>query len=135
MGGTLNSRRDASPLVRLVEGEEKWEVPDHPMVFSLQIGGRDGEPLARVPIMARDTIFWARQQSQNASSAKEQKVQDSKCNREFQIWWTEKHGIISKGDKAMRVLCSGTIVGRISSVKRHSETNPLFKKVNDSKNN
>ncbi|GFX62324.1 hypothetical protein TNCV_407191 [Trichonephila clavipes] len=28
------------------------------------------------------------------SSAKEQKEQDSKCNREFQIWWTEKHGII-----------------------------------------
>ncbi|GFX11827.1 uncharacterized protein TNCV_2996121 [Trichonephila clavipes] len=29
-GGTLNSRRDASPLVRFVEGEERWEVPDHP---------------------------------------------------------------------------------------------------------
>ncbi|GFU95431.1 transposable element Tcb2 transposase [Trichonephila clavipes] len=29
-GGSLNSRRTASPLVRLVEGEEKWEVLDHP---------------------------------------------------------------------------------------------------------
>ncbi|GFU32155.1 uncharacterized protein TNCV_3833811 [Trichonephila clavipes] len=29
-GGTLNSRRAASPLVRLVEGEEKREAPDHP---------------------------------------------------------------------------------------------------------
>ncbi|GFV09773.1 cullin-4A [Trichonephila clavipes] len=29
-GGTLNSHRAASPLVRLVEGEERWEVPDHP---------------------------------------------------------------------------------------------------------
>ncbi|GFX27533.1 uncharacterized protein TNCV_4995881 [Trichonephila clavipes] len=29
-GGTLNGRRAASPLVRLVEGEEKWEYPDHP---------------------------------------------------------------------------------------------------------
>ncbi|GFV44834.1 uncharacterized protein TNCV_563831 [Trichonephila clavipes] len=29
-GGTLNSRRAASPLVRLVEGEERWEAPDHP---------------------------------------------------------------------------------------------------------
>ncbi|GFW28335.1 uncharacterized protein TNCV_4640021 [Trichonephila clavipes] len=28
-GGTLNSRRAASPLVRLVEGEERWEAPDH----------------------------------------------------------------------------------------------------------
>ncbi|GFU34654.1 uncharacterized protein TNCV_1993691 [Trichonephila clavipes] len=29
-GRTLNSRRAASPFVRLVKGEEKWEVPDHP---------------------------------------------------------------------------------------------------------
>ncbi|GFV05426.1 ATP-dependent DNA helicase [Trichonephila clavipes] len=29
-GGTLNSRRAASPLVRWVEGEERWETPDHP---------------------------------------------------------------------------------------------------------
>ncbi|GFT44679.1 transposon Tf2-6 polyprotein [Trichonephila clavipes] len=32
MGGTLNSRRAASPLVRLVEGEERLEVPDNPQV-------------------------------------------------------------------------------------------------------
>ncbi|GFY32695.1 uncharacterized protein TNCV_4638011 [Trichonephila clavipes] len=29
-GGTLNSCRAANPLVRLVEGEERWEAPDHP---------------------------------------------------------------------------------------------------------
>ncbi|GFW80708.1 cullin-4A [Trichonephila clavipes] len=28
-GGTLNSRRAASPLVRFVE-EKRWEAPDHP---------------------------------------------------------------------------------------------------------
>ncbi|GFV51690.1 uncharacterized protein TNCV_1320461 [Trichonephila clavipes] len=28
--GTLNSRRATSPLVRLVEGEKRWEAPDHP---------------------------------------------------------------------------------------------------------
>ncbi|GFY35210.1 hypothetical protein TNCV_5045841 [Trichonephila clavipes] len=28
-GGTLNSLRAASPLVRLVEGEERWEAPDN----------------------------------------------------------------------------------------------------------
>ncbi|GFS57610.1 cullin-4A [Trichonephila clavipes] len=28
-GGILNSRRAASPLVWLVEGEERWEAPDH----------------------------------------------------------------------------------------------------------
>ncbi|GFW75794.1 uncharacterized protein TNCV_4429771 [Trichonephila clavipes] len=34
-GGTLNSRRAANPLVRLVEGKERWEIPDHSRVFSL----------------------------------------------------------------------------------------------------
>ncbi|GFW33061.1 uncharacterized protein TNCV_2109911 [Trichonephila clavipes] len=28
-GGTLNRRRATSPLGRLVEGEERWEAPDH----------------------------------------------------------------------------------------------------------
>ncbi|GFU89993.1 uncharacterized protein TNCV_2438801 [Trichonephila clavipes] len=37
-GGTLNSRRAASSLVRLVEGEKRWEAPDHPREFSLKIG-------------------------------------------------------------------------------------------------
>ncbi|GFW64745.1 uncharacterized protein TNCV_4450471 [Trichonephila clavipes] len=27
--GTLNSRRAASPLVKLMEGEEKWDAPHH----------------------------------------------------------------------------------------------------------
>ncbi|GFV04452.1 hypothetical protein TNCV_920721 [Trichonephila clavipes] len=31
-GGTLNSSRDASPLGRFMEGEERWEAPDHPQV-------------------------------------------------------------------------------------------------------
>ncbi|GFU30286.1 hypothetical protein TNCV_4116481 [Trichonephila clavipes] len=34
-GGTLNSRRSTSPLVRLVEGEEMWVVPDPPPGCSL----------------------------------------------------------------------------------------------------
>ncbi|GFV06853.1 uncharacterized protein TNCV_1962741 [Trichonephila clavipes] len=29
-GGTLNRRRAASPLVRLVERKERWKTPDHP---------------------------------------------------------------------------------------------------------
>ncbi|GFV23558.1 uncharacterized protein TNCV_1906861 [Trichonephila clavipes] len=37
-GGTLNSRRAASPLVWLVEGEERWDALDHPQVSSLKIG-------------------------------------------------------------------------------------------------
>lgn len=31
----------------------------------------------------------------------------------------------NKGDKAMRVLCSGTVVCRTSSVKRHFQTNQI----------
>ncbi|GFW66060.1 uncharacterized protein TNCV_588861 [Trichonephila clavipes] len=39
-GDTLNSRRAASPLVRLVEGEERWEASDHPQgVLPLNWGG------------------------------------------------------------------------------------------------
>ncbi|GFU18236.1 hypothetical protein TNCV_1389021 [Trichonephila clavipes] len=37
-GGTLNSRRAVSPLVRLVEGEERWDATDHPQGFSIEIG-------------------------------------------------------------------------------------------------
>ncbi|GFX91338.1 uncharacterized protein TNCV_4144131 [Trichonephila clavipes] len=33
--GTLNSRRAASPLMRLVEWEERWKAPDHPTGCSL----------------------------------------------------------------------------------------------------
>ncbi|GFX57379.1 general transcription factor II-I repeat domain-containing protein 2A [Trichonephila clavipes] len=51
-----------------------------------------------------------------ASSTKKQKVQDSKCSREFQTWWAEKYGMLNKGDKVVCVLCSGTVVCRTSSV-------------------
>ncbi|GFS72346.1 uncharacterized protein TNCV_1827471 [Trichonephila clavipes] len=41
-GGTLNNRRAASPLVWLVEGEERWEAPDHPQGFlPLNWGGTE----------------------------------------------------------------------------------------------
>ncbi|GFW93544.1 hypothetical protein TNCV_47471 [Trichonephila clavipes] len=36
--GTQNSRRASSPFMRLEEGEERWEAPDHPRMFSLKIG-------------------------------------------------------------------------------------------------
>ncbi|GFT97118.1 hypothetical protein TNCV_3857871 [Trichonephila clavipes] len=37
------------------------------------------------------------------SSAKEQTVQDSKSNREFQIWRTEKHDIFELQETILRV--------------------------------
>ncbi|GFW11680.1 hypothetical protein TNCV_43151 [Trichonephila clavipes] len=37
-GSTINNRRAACPLVRLVEGEERWEAPDYHQVSSLKIG-------------------------------------------------------------------------------------------------
>ncbi|GFV62050.1 hypothetical protein TNCV_4108531 [Trichonephila clavipes] len=39
-GGTLNSRRDANPLVRLVKREEKWEPPGIPLRLLLLNWGR-----------------------------------------------------------------------------------------------
>ncbi|GFW18827.1 hypothetical protein TNCV_5132801 [Trichonephila clavipes] len=35
-GGNLNSLRDASPLVRLVEGEKRWEVSALPQSLLTQ---------------------------------------------------------------------------------------------------
>ncbi|GFX43014.1 uncharacterized protein TNCV_436301 [Trichonephila clavipes] len=35
-GGTQNSRRAASPLVRLVEGEQRWEASDLPLCCPLK---------------------------------------------------------------------------------------------------
>ncbi|GFU02425.1 transposable element Tc1 transposase [Trichonephila clavipes] len=37
-GGSLNSRRAASPLVRLVEEKERWEAPGHPRCPPLKLG-------------------------------------------------------------------------------------------------
>ncbi|GFU61369.1 uncharacterized protein TNCV_530691 [Trichonephila clavipes] len=41
--GTLNSHQAASPLVRLVEGEERWEAPGHPQDSSPSKLGRNRE--------------------------------------------------------------------------------------------
>ncbi|GFX56352.1 uncharacterized protein TNCV_2242841 [Trichonephila clavipes] len=38
-GGTLNSRRSSSPLVRLMEGQGRWEAPEHPQSVLLQNWG------------------------------------------------------------------------------------------------
>ncbi|GFX41213.1 uncharacterized protein TNCV_2219111 [Trichonephila clavipes] len=41
-GGNQNSRRSASPLVRLMEGEERWEASEHPQsVFPLNGVGNE----------------------------------------------------------------------------------------------
>ncbi|GFW36958.1 uncharacterized protein TNCV_5018571 [Trichonephila clavipes] len=39
-GGTLNSRRAASSLERLVEGEERWKTPDHSQIVVPQNWGK-----------------------------------------------------------------------------------------------
>ncbi|GFX96877.1 uncharacterized protein TNCV_1996091 [Trichonephila clavipes] len=39
--GTLNIYRTASSLERLVEGEERWEAPDHPKGIFCQIWDRN----------------------------------------------------------------------------------------------
>ncbi|GFT23755.1 hypothetical protein TNCV_3512071 [Trichonephila clavipes] len=42
-GGTLNSHRAASPLVWLVEGVERWELPDHLQVSSSKLGWKQAK--------------------------------------------------------------------------------------------
>ncbi|GFX28154.1 hypothetical protein TNCV_424811 [Trichonephila clavipes] len=37
-GRTQNSRRAVSPLVRLVEGVERWTVPGYPMCLPSKLG-------------------------------------------------------------------------------------------------
>ncbi|GFV70191.1 hypothetical protein TNCV_2553351 [Trichonephila clavipes] len=37
---TLNSRRAASPLLRLLRGEKKWETLDPPRIFFFKLGWR-----------------------------------------------------------------------------------------------
>ncbi|GFT84045.1 paramyosin [Trichonephila clavipes] len=46
--GTLKSRQAASPFVRLAEGEEKWEAPDH-LQGVLPLNWRENEPNRFVP--------------------------------------------------------------------------------------
>ncbi|GFT29467.1 lysosomal alpha-glucosidase [Trichonephila clavipes] len=53
----------------------------------------------------------------------EQKMQDSKCNREYQTWRIRKYGLISKGNKAVHALRPEQVICGTSSVKRHFETN------------
>ncbi|GFV33558.1 uncharacterized protein TNCV_4566731 [Trichonephila clavipes] len=50
-GGSLISRRAASPLVWLVEGEERWEASDHPPGVLLQNCGGN-QPNSTVTYMA-----------------------------------------------------------------------------------
>ncbi|GFV45299.1 transposable element Tcb2 transposase [Trichonephila clavipes] len=49
-GGTLNSCQAASPLLRLVEGKERWETSDHPQSVLPQNWGRN-EPNRTITCM------------------------------------------------------------------------------------
>ncbi|GFX76307.1 transposon Tf2-9 polyprotein [Trichonephila clavipes] len=42
-GGTINSRQAASPLVRLVKGEEMSEAPEHHQVSTSKLGWKRGK--------------------------------------------------------------------------------------------
>ncbi|GFT26068.1 hypothetical protein TNCV_2332521 [Trichonephila clavipes] len=41
--GTINSRQAANPLVKLVEGKERWKVLTTPGVFSLKIAANQSQ--------------------------------------------------------------------------------------------
>ncbi|GFU24195.1 uncharacterized protein TNCV_2007711 [Trichonephila clavipes] len=54
-GGTLNNHRATSPLVRLEEGEERWEAYDHPKGVLPQNWGRteQNSTVTRVVLKAK----------------------------------------------------------------------------------
>ncbi|GFS80075.1 hypothetical protein TNCV_2988531 [Trichonephila clavipes] len=52
----LNSRRAASPLVRLV-GEERWEAPDHPKSVLPQIWGGTEPNLEEIDQKSKIALF------------------------------------------------------------------------------
>ncbi|GFU56583.1 general transcription factor II-I repeat domain-containing protein 2A [Trichonephila clavipes] len=67
-----------------------------------------------------------------SSTTKKKKVQDSKYSREFQTWWADKYGMINKDDKAVCVLCSGTVQKELiaSAIKdRNKQSTSIFKYV------
>lgn len=57
-----------------------------------------------------------------------------KCNRDIQIWWTEKYGMINKGDKAVSVVCSRTVICRTYSVKRYKSNYKFCSKKTTTQN-
>ncbi|GFU84711.1 hypothetical protein TNCV_2126521 [Trichonephila clavipes] len=53
--GYLNSHRAASSLMRLVEGEEKWQSPDHPHGILHQYRGGTEPNLSVTCVMLKAT--------------------------------------------------------------------------------
>ncbi|GFU86391.1 uncharacterized protein TNCV_1417431 [Trichonephila clavipes] len=54
-GCTLNSRRAASPLVRLVEREKRWEVPDYSQGVLRQSWGETEQNCTVTCMVLKDT--------------------------------------------------------------------------------
>lgn len=61
---------------------------------------------------------------------KKAKLSVTNSSREFKTWWTNRYGMINKDGKAFCIICSGSVVCRTSSIKRHYETihESLFKR-------
>ncbi|GFX16162.1 uncharacterized protein TNCV_4704181 [Trichonephila clavipes] len=58
-GGTLNSRRAASPLVRLVEGEEKWKASDYPQsILPINWGGIEPNRIVTCMVLKVTANDW-----------------------------------------------------------------------------
>ncbi|GFU81766.1 uncharacterized protein TNCV_3086781 [Trichonephila clavipes] len=60
-GGTLNSRRAASPHLWLMEGEEKWETSEHPKSVLPQNWGRTEPNRTVIYMMLKATANDRRQ--------------------------------------------------------------------------
>ncbi|GFX52549.1 uncharacterized protein TNCV_4325651 [Trichonephila clavipes] len=63
-GGTLNSCRAASLLVRFVGGEQMWEAPDHPQGFlPLNSCGTEQNRTATCMVLKAKTNDWCKNSS------------------------------------------------------------------------
>ncbi|GFU70251.1 uncharacterized protein TNCV_903931 [Trichonephila clavipes] len=56
-GCTLNSRRATCPLVRLVEGEERWEISDHNQGVLLQNWGKTEQNRTATSLMLKAKVI------------------------------------------------------------------------------
>ncbi|GFT34848.1 uncharacterized protein TNCV_3878651 [Trichonephila clavipes] len=60
-GSTLNSQRFASPLVRFVEGEARWEASDHPQsVLPLNSGVIDENYTVTCMVLKAKVNDWCK---------------------------------------------------------------------------
>ncbi|XP_062887396.1 general transcription factor II-I repeat domain-containing protein 2A-like isoform X1 [Mobula hypostoma] len=84
-----------------------------------------GIPTLERILLAKDKIKFVIKSLLGMSDTpvrKQKHSSDERSTKDFQEWWSERFGMIKKGDKAFCIFCSETVVCRTSCVKWHYET-------------